>query len=704
MKSNQKGFSLVETVIAGSILSLLAGALVGAFLYGQESTSLSGKRNRAVFLAEEGLEIARNIRDSSFSDLVDGTHGLSTSSNEWIFSGASDNRDIFTRSLTISSVDANTKQIISTVNWQQNDQRVGTTTLITYLTNWHRVSGQSQGFVVDISGASIGGRNNRDLLGLTITNSGDIDIVIDKMTVSWDNSNLIEQVRIDGDNVWRHNSEGTPDGRQSSGTELDIVDFDLVVGSGVLDINRIRFDDNMSNSIFTILFTFGDGTTKEVAINLSGSGDTIPPSPVSDLAILNISTSSLDLAWTAPGDDGNLGIATSYDIRYSTSPISEVNWSSAIQVIGEPTPSGAGSNESMSISGLLSGTTYYFAIKTSDEVPNESTISNVPSGTTLSSDPWTNPNKESFVDLSGTEDGNKVHVQGDYAYIVRNGGTPDFAVIDVSDTASPSLVGSMSLSGTPKNIFVSGNYAYIASSLNSQELQVIDVSNPVSPTLVGSYDASGGADAFGIYVLGSTAYLVRDSSNRDELMIIDVSSPTAPTLLGSLNLGADSFEVIVLGNYAYISTASNSQELQVIDISNSASPNLLSSLDLSGGSNALTITGSGNKVLLGRANGEVHIIDISSPSLPGSLGMFDALDNANDLSFSSNDNYVFIASNENSAEFQLIDISSPASPVLLSSLNLSSDLNGIFYDESKDRAFAIGDSNSEELIIIQPDP
>ncbi|PLX24970.1 hypothetical protein C0580_03520 [Candidatus Parcubacteria bacterium] len=133
---NRKGFSLVEVVLATSIFVLLAAALTGNIMYGQESSVLAGSRTRAVFLAEEGLEAVRNIRDADFANLVDGTYGLATSSNEWSFSGSSDIRGIYTRSITISSVDGDTKNISSQVTWQQNPQRTGTVVLDTYLTNW----------------------------------------------------------------------------------------------------------------------------------------------------------------------------------------------------------------------------------------------------------------------------------------------------------------------------------------------------------------------------------------------------------------------------------------------------------------------------------------------------------------------------------------------------------------------------------------
>ncbi len=91
--------------------------------------------------------------------------------------------------------------------------------------------------------------------------------------------------------------------------------------------------------------------------------DVTPPAAVSNLATSSPTSSSITLSWTAPGDDGNTGTATSYDIRYSTSAINDSNWASATQVSGEPTPLVAGTNQNMVITGLSPSTTYYFAIK-----------------------------------------------------------------------------------------------------------------------------------------------------------------------------------------------------------------------------------------------------------------------------------------------------------------------------------------------------
>jgi len=117
--------------------------------------------------------------------------------------------------------------------------------------------------------------------------------------------------------------------------------------------------------------------------------DEIPPDPVDDLAAGDATSSSINLTWKAPGDDGNSGTVSQYDIRYSTSTITESNWNSATQCSGEPTPQVATSSESFTVTDLSSNTTYYFGIKTADEVPNWSGLSNVPSGKTEPGDSTT---------------------------------------------------------------------------------------------------------------------------------------------------------------------------------------------------------------------------------------------------------------------------------------------------------------------------
>jgi len=135
--------------------------------------------------------------------------------------------------------------------------------------------------------------------------------------------------------------------------------------------NAIRFT-HIATSGFQV-----QGVT--IRLNFSGTSDTTSPSAVSNLAAsTGISDGQVVLSWTAPGDDAASGTATSYDIRYSTAAINDSNWASATQVSGEPAPLVAGTSQTMTVSGLTAGQTYYFAMKTSDEANNVSALSNVP--------------------------------------------------------------------------------------------------------------------------------------------------------------------------------------------------------------------------------------------------------------------------------------------------------------------------------------
>ena len=52
-----------------------------------------------------------------------------------------------------------------------------------------------------------------------------------------------------------------------------------------------------------------------VVSTIGGGGDTTAPATVSNLATSSPTSSSLLLSWTAPGDDGSTGTATTYDLR-----------------------------------------------------------------------------------------------------------------------------------------------------------------------------------------------------------------------------------------------------------------------------------------------------------------------------------------------------------------------------------------------------
>ncbi|OGS20311.1 MAG: hypothetical protein A2252_11880 [Elusimicrobia bacterium RIFOXYA2_FULL_39_19] len=122
---------------------------------------------------------------------------------------------------------------------------------------------------------------------------------------------------------------------------------------------------------------------------------TIPPtlSPITDLQIeeCSVKHDSVGLTWTSPGTDEK-----SYDIRYRESQITEENWDSANQCIGETTPLSEGTRETFTVNVPKQGAQYYFAIKTADNAspPNVSELSNVVNARILLDVPYFNQKRK----------------------------------------------------------------------------------------------------------------------------------------------------------------------------------------------------------------------------------------------------------------------------------------------------------------------
>ncbi|MCZ7574505.1 MAG: S8 family serine peptidase [Ardenticatenaceae bacterium] len=123
--------------------------------------------------------------------------------------------------------------------------------------------------------------------------------------------------------------------------------------------------------------------TRLNVLNALSVNDTIPPAAVTNLAVSGSGLSTVTLTWRATGDDGLTGTASAYDLRYSTTAITDANWDAATRAGGEPQPQPAGSTETFTVSGLVPGTTYFFALKVIDNAGNQSSLSNSAQGSTL---------------------------------------------------------------------------------------------------------------------------------------------------------------------------------------------------------------------------------------------------------------------------------------------------------------------------------
>jgi gliding motility-associated-like protein len=131
-------------------------------------------------------------------------------------------------------------------------------------------------------------------------------------------------------------------------------------------------EDNENNSTDFLL-----RSSPQPQNSSSPAEDYVLPSPITDLRAYSgggASGGTVDLYWTASGEDGSTGTAKSYIVRYSTTPNFDFNSGSLYSQNWEPKP--AGQVESRTVSGLVPGVTYYFKIKTVDTAGNQSLESN----------------------------------------------------------------------------------------------------------------------------------------------------------------------------------------------------------------------------------------------------------------------------------------------------------------------------------------
>lgn len=111
--------------------------------------------------------------------------------------------------------------------------------------------------------------------------------------------------------------------------------------------------------------------------------DQTPPSAVVDLEAEAIGATTLKLTWTAAGDDGILGWAAGYDLRYAESPPVDSNeasldaWFAEAVPVDAGTPLAPGQIQSLAASSLVPGRSYYWVLRTIDNVGNASALSNV---------------------------------------------------------------------------------------------------------------------------------------------------------------------------------------------------------------------------------------------------------------------------------------------------------------------------------------
>ncbi len=147
---------MVEIMIASAIILLTVLTLLGTHALYLRSALANTNSLKATYLAQEGLEAARFLRDVSWENHLEGlapetNYYAALVSGAWSLSTTPSSVENFSRTLTFNqverdvngdivasagsgTVDPNTKLVTATVSWSQNGSPKSVS-LSTYLTN-----------------------------------------------------------------------------------------------------------------------------------------------------------------------------------------------------------------------------------------------------------------------------------------------------------------------------------------------------------------------------------------------------------------------------------------------------------------------------------------------------------------------------------------------------------------------------------------
>lgn len=290
-----------------------------------------------------------------------------------------------------------------------------------------------------------------------------------------------------------------------------------------------------------------------------------------------------------------------------------------------------------------------------------------------------------------------MQIQGDLAYLAAENA---LVMVDISTPYAPTVVSTFT--GNASAVAVSGRYAYTGS---GHFLNVIDVSNPASPTLAFSLDISpdgGFYDICDVFASENYAYVL----TTDRLLIInvDLTSPgggtPGPSYVGDTGSGSISADLIphvyVRGKYAYVAAYRSDSllsRLKIWDVSNAAAPGL-PIYDDNIGADEFEIVVTGRYAYL--ADGEFNVLDVSDPRSPSVLRSVTTPGWLRYIAVSGH--YAYTADDQ---RLRVYDIANPILPFEVPN-NLPNYLNYINCLAVKDNyAFLDIDFDTDKLVVIQ---
>jgi len=311
---------------------------------------------------------------------------------------------------------------------------------------------------------------------------------------------------------------------------------------------------------------------------------------------------------------------------------------------------------------------------------------------------WTQATTTAAYNTPGNFDDEDVFEKDGKAYLVTDNNSSDaeLYIIDVQNSQSPVLLGSLDIGSGVNSVVVYGNYAYLATDDNTKEIQIINVTNPASPSVAATYNITSNSDALDIVVNENNVYVLQGNN----LFAYVKNSATSLQQVSTYAAGGVTTQLFLAQNYLYIATKTSNGEMQIIDVTTPASMYQIARVNLSGNLKATDVFVLGSRAYISTQNdgvgSELFIYDVSNPSQPVLLGEYDAGETIYSLAVVGP--YALLGTNFVNKELVVVDVSVPATISFVSGYNLSGLILGMSANCS--HIYAATNSNTEEFFII----
>lgn len=254
-------------------------------------------------------------------------------------------------------------------------------------------------------------------------------------------------------------------------------------------------------------------------------------------------------------------------------------------------------------------------------------------------------------------------------------------VNDISNPASPNLVGERDLPRYSAGLAVTDEYAYVAT--GSDGVYIIDITNPPQLSRVGIVDS----DYHGVQLSGSYFF----SYGESDIKVFDVNDLSSPEFVRSFNMPKPARGVHVSSGIAYVVNGYGLQIINTSDLSKQP-PLILGSINTP---EPISITLKESTAFIACGLSGLRVIDASTPSSLSEIGLFDTPGFARKAVV--NDDIAYIADSD--AGLHIVDISDLSNPTLLSTLTFSGSIIDIAMDG--DRLYVADQSSLLHVLDVQ---